>query len=185
MDSAVFDTLISLALEEGAHKAAVVAIGDVPTDPELRKFCEQNVCHSYGKNWACPPDVGTAEEVIRDLYGFSHLLVFQYIGQLEDSFDLEGMGEAAETHRDLMTRFREVADRIELPRRLYLGAGGCRICPVCARVTDEPCRFPEKRMASLESYCINVSGLAKAAGMKYVNGENTVTYFGGMLFDVN
>jgi len=39
-------------------------------------------------------------------------------------------------------------------------------------------------MPSLETYGINVSRLAPAVGMKYVNGVNTVTYFGAVLFSL-
>ena len=37
-------------------------------------------------------------------------------------------------------------------------------------------------MASLEAYGVNVSELASASGMKYINGQNTVTYFGAVFF---
>jgi hypothetical protein len=40
-------------------------------------------------------------------------------------------------------------------------------------------------MASLEAYGFNVSRLAAAADMKYINGQNTVTYFGAVLFKEN
>ena len=69
-------------------------------------------------------------------------------------------------------------------RSLFLCAGGCRICEVCAKKTGEPCRHPELAMPSLEAYGVNVSKLATAAGMKYINGQNTVTYFSGVLFDL-
>ena len=45
----------------------------------------------------------------------------------------------------------------------------------------EPCRFPEKAIGSLEAYGVNVSLLAQTAGMRYINGQNTVTYFGAIL----
>ena len=48
--------------------------------------------------------------------------------------------------------------------------------------TNEPCRHPELAMPSLETYGINVSELAASSGMKYINGQNTVTYFGALLF---
>ena len=69
-------------------------------------------------------------------------------------------------------------DRMQI---LHLGAGGCRVCPVCGRRTGEPCRFPEKAIGSLEAYGVNVSLLAEAAGMRYINGQDTVTYFGAIL----
>ena len=68
-------------------------------------------------------------------------------------------------------------------RILCLGAGGCRICPRCAKQTNEPCRHPDRATPSLEAYGVNVSTLAKTAGMKYINGQNTVTYFGAVLFE--
>jgi predicted metal-binding protein len=82
----------------------------------------------------------------------------------------------------LAQRLRGIFAEWGLNKVLHLGAGGCGVCEVCAKRTGEPCRFPEKAMPSLEAYCINVSELARAAGMKYVNGQNTVTYFGAVLF---
>ena len=41
---------------------------------------------------------------------------------------------------------------------------------------------PALAMSSLEAYGIDVAQLAKQAGMKYINGVNTVTYFGAVFF---
>ncbi|MBM3708346.1 MAG: DUF2284 domain-containing protein, partial [Actinobacteria bacterium] len=38
-------------------------------------------------------------------------------------------------------------------------------------------------ISSLEAYCMNVSTLAGLCNMKYINGQNTVTYFGAFLFN--
>ena len=70
------------------------------------------------------------------------------------------------------------------PDLLHLGAGGCGVCEVCAKRENQPCRFPELAVASLEGYGVHVSKLAEAAGMKYINGQNTVTYFGAVFFRV-
>lgn len=43
-------------------------------------------------------------------------------------------------------------------------------------------RFPDRAMSSLEAYGVNVSELAVQCGMRYINGENTVTYFGAVFF---
>ncbi len=66
---------------------------------------------------------------------------------------------------------------------LELTAGGCNICKQCAKLHDEPCRFPEKAISSLEAYCMQVSQLAEVCGMKYINGKDTVTYFGAYLYN--
>ena len=70
----------------------------------------------------------------------------------------------------------------EFPDTLVLGAGGCCVCKRCGAADNIPCRFPDKAVAALESYSINVSKLASACDMKYINGVNTVTYFGGVLY---
>ena len=40
----------------------------------------------------------------------------------------------------------------------------------------------DRACASLEAYGVSVSQLAELSGMRYINGENTVTYFGAVLF---
>ena len=106
------------------------------------------------------------------------------MSELEDSFDFEGMVDAKKRTYPLAQSLRDVFADCEITDVLHLGAGGCGVCKVCSKRTGEPCRFPEKAMASLEAYSINVSELAKSAGMKYINGQNTVTYFGAVLFNL-
>ena len=67
------------------------------------------------------------------------------------------------------------------PTALVLGCGACRVCPRCAKLSEAPCRNPNLATPSLESHGINVSALAESCGMRYINGENTVTYFGAVL----
>ena len=179
----LFDHLTSLAASCGAYKAAVIPVTDVTTDKSFRTLCEKNVCGNYGKNWACPPDAGEINELIAELRSFEYIFVYQSVGTLEDSYDFEGMMEAAKNHAKLMAKIRDSVKTMPLSRYKNLGAGGCTVCETCARRTDEPCRHPDQAVVSLEAYGVNVSELAKAAGMKYINGQNTVTYFGAVLFD--
>ena len=179
-----FDLLCRAAIDAGAHRASVIPVDLVETDRSFRTLCEQNVCGCYGRNWMCPPDAGAIDELIPVLRSYPYILVYQSVGQLEDSYDFEGMAASAVKHCDLMYKVNEYMKKQEFGRILCLGAGGCRICPVCARQTNEPCRHPDRATPSLEAYGVNVSTLAKAAGMKYINGQNTVTYFGAVLFEL-
>lgn len=173
--------LMDICLEEGAARAAVIEVAKIPFDKGLRAYCAANACGSYGKNWACPPGVGEPDEVIARARQYRYALVFQAVGQMEDSFDFEGMEAAGRRFGETAERIRSrVADQI--PGYLLLTAGGCSVCPVCAKVEDKPCRFPDKAISSLEAYCIQVSRLAAACGMPYHNGPNTVTNFGAFLF---
>lgn len=58
-------------------------------------------------------------------------------------------------------------------------------CRRCAKMDQAPCRFPDQALASLEAYGVNVSLLAPQAGMQYINGANTVTYFGAIFLGKN
>ncbi len=175
------DKLVKLALEQGADKAAAIPVSEIQTDAGFRALCEQNTCGKYGRCWTCPPDAGDIETLMKTIRTFDYAVVYQTIGMLEDSFDIEGMEAAAKKHSLLTQRMVESVNVDSFVRVLHLGAGGCHICPVCARVDNHPCRFPDKAISSLEAYGINVSKLAAASGMKYINGQNTVTYFGAVL----
>ncbi len=179
----LFARLEALATGLGAYRAKVIPVDNVETEVSFRDMCAKNVCGNYGKCWTCPPDVGDIETLIAKLRTFRYILVYQYVGTLEDSYDFEGMLDAGKKHSELTAAVRAECEKEAFSDRLFLCAGGCRICPVCAKKTNEPCRFPDQALASLEAYGVNVSKLAAAAGMKYINGQNTVTYFSGVLFN--
>ena len=180
----IFDKLTELAQSLGAFRASVIPVENVETDASFRDLCAANVCGNYGRNWMCPPDAGEIHDLMAALRTYSYALVYQTVSELEDSYDFEGMMDAGVAHNRLMVELRRGIDTLALPRVLHLGAGGCRMCEVCAKRTGEPCRHPDLAVASLETYGINVSKLAPAAGMKYINGKDTVTYFGAVLFDL-
>ena len=151
----------------------VITPSDVVFSDEVRRICEGNVCTNYGKTWACPPGVGTLEECKTQILKFTHAMVFASVYELEDSFDFEGMQEG---HR----QFKEVCDRlyeqVQVPH-LLLSNEGCKRCAKCT-YPDAPCRFPEKLFPSVEGYGILVNKLAESAGIPYIAGTDTVTYFG-------
>ena len=173
--------LVQEILSHGAHKAALVNVSDIPFDEGLRAYCEANVCGNFGQNYGCPPHVGSVKKVLEKARDFENALVYQTVFPLEDSFDLEGMEEAGKKHVAVANDM-EGAVKSLYPRYLKLTAGGCSVCPACAKKENAPCRFPDKAFSSLEAYCINVSSLSKLCGMNYINGPNTVTYFGAFLF---
>jgi predicted metal-binding protein len=174
------EKLIELCLHHGAHKAFVLDVNQITFDENLRTYCEMNTCGTYGKNHACPPSVGTPAEVIKEAKSFSKALVYQTITMIEDSFDFAGMEEANRKHEEVSGKIHAevTADH---PKYLELRAGGCKVCPQCAIIDDKPCRYPAKKRSSLEAYCMNVSDLAEKCEMNYINGPDSVTYFGAFL----
>lgn len=161
----------------------VVPVSEIVFSEAFRASCESNQCGQYGTNWACPPGVGDPAELIERARRFANGLVVQTVWPLEDQFDFDGMMAGKDKHTTL---FREAVGRV-LPllppgEKLALCAGACEVCETCTYPSGEPCRLPGKAMASLESYGIDVAALISSAKLSYINGPNTVSYVGLILF---
>ena len=178
----LFEQIVARAEKLGTYKANVIPVSQIPLDRAFRDMCATNACGVYGKCHMCPPDVGDIDALMGEVKNYQHAFVYQTVTALEDSFDFEGMIEAKKQMYKIAQEFRGIFAELGIQNALHLGAGGCGVCETCAKRTNEPCRFPHLAMPSLEAYGVNVSGLASAAGMKYINGQDTVTYFGAVLF---
>lgn len=165
----------------GVSNVGEIAASDIPYDTNFAKMCKQNACGRYGTNYGCPPYMGPAEELIEDAKQYGKAYVFQTIGQIEDSYDFDGMMEVGSVHQKICIEINAWCKENLQQKFRTLSSGSCNICEKCAALTQEPCRFPESLLASLDVYCVHVSELARLTGMKYMNGEDTVTYF-GMIF---
>ena len=181
----LFRALASVPIECGAFKANIIPTEKIETDRAFRDMCAMNSCGVYGKCWMCPPDVGDIDVLMGEVRKYQFALVYQTVSELEDSFDFEGMTAAKKSSYKTQQNIRREFEKFGLEKVLYLGSGGCGVCERCSKRDGEPCRFPELATPSLEAYGINVSQLAKAADMKYINGQDTVTYFGAVLFCVD
>lgn len=172
---------IALQIEEmGASHAASVETKDIPFDAAFRAACERNACGFYNRCWTCPPEAGSIEDCMARVKGYPNAVLFQTVTPLEDSYDIEGMHDAAVAHNRLTQKIRQAFRQTN--RAMVLGAGACGVCQSCTKPAGEPCRFPDLAITSLEACGVNVSELARICGLKYINGANTVTYFGLLLY---
>lgn len=185
MENNLFQALIETALSAGAYNAAVINTDLIETDRGFRALCESNACGAYGKCYMCPPDVGDIDALMQEVKNYAHALVYQTVSELEDSYDFEGMVAAKKKFYPITSKLRKAVDAMNISGALHLGIGGCGVCATCAKRAGEPCRSPALATPSLEAYGINVSRLAAMSGMKYINGQNTVTYFGAVLFSLD
>ena len=151
-------------------------------DPIFREICASNSCGYYGACWTCPPDAGEIDALMLKVKSFTGAIVFTTTRPLEDSFDIEGMHEASRLHNQLVQEVQREA-KAQFAQAWVLGAGTCGVCETCTKRENQPCRFPERAVTSLEACGVDVYQLAKLAGLKYINGANTVTYFGMLLYN--
>ena len=176
------ERLIQTALECGADKAVLINTGDIVLNPEFRNICETNQCGMYGRCYMCPPDVGKIDVLMAQIRQYEKGLLYQTVSDLEDSFDFEGMVAARRAVAEVSQRLLDALRPVIGSSALHLSVGGCGLCEKCAKETGEPCRFPDRALASLESYGMDVYNTVRNTGLKYTNGPDTVTYFGMVLY---
>lgn len=174
--------LLDGVLAAGAAKAVILDRDQIVLSAEFRKVCESNQCGGYGRCWMCPPHIGPIEEVMERMRAFPRGLLYQTIWEIEDSYDIEGMFQAGAEHAQTSQRVQAAVEPLLSGPFLHLSCGGCHLCPTCAKREDQPCRFPDKALPSLEGYGVDVYNTTKDTPLRYINGENTVTYFGMVLF---
>ena len=173
--------ILSLALSVGFSNAEYIDVSLVVCDPAFRDMCVSNVCGKYGKCYMCPDDIGAIHTLVEKIKKYPRALIYQSIHTLEDNFDFEGMQAGGKLHQKMSYALEDKLREAGLVNYLHLSKGGCGLCAVCAKIDGLPCRHIGYALSSVEAYGINVSATVKNTSMKYINGVNTVTYF-GMVF---
>lgn len=175
-----YEKLEALCAELGFSHTAKLDMATLQPQREVRDMCASNRCGAYGKCLSCPPSCGTLEECTAEMRSCREGILVQTVGILEDEFDGEGMMETEAAHKK---RFRELAARLRADgvNVLPLGSGACGFCKVCAG-PEGPCRFPDKKISSMEAYGLLVLKLCKDNGMSYFYGKDRIAYTSCVLF---
>ena len=169
-----YEQLKAIAEEAGFTACAPLEIKTITLKQEVRDMCAVNTCGMYGKRWSCPPGCGTLEECGQQIAGRTMGILVQTIGDIEDSFDFEAMMEIEDEHKEHFVEMY-AALRAAGVDVTALGAGCCTVCAKCS-YPDEPCRFPEKMVSSMEAYGMVVNEICKANGLPYNYGPEKMAY---------
>lgn len=165
----------------GFETVAELDVSTLKALPDVRDMCAVNTCGRYDKCWSCPPGCGSIEECDTRMKQYSHGILVQTVGDIEDSFDWEGIMEVKEIHDQRFIKGTEQLKTV-LDDILPLGDGSCTRCKVCT-YPDAPCRFPDLASASMEAFGLFVSDVCKKNGVKYNHGEGKMCYTGCYLFN--
>ena len=168
-------------LEIGFEHATLFDPAQLNFRQDVRDMCAADKCNYYNKCWVCPPACGDINKSVEKAKKYTRALMIQTTRQLEDSFDIENMLDAADSHKKRFAQAVELMRAYD-PDCLPMGAGGCSLCRKCA-YPDEPCRFPDKAFTSMEAYGLYVAAECKKAGLEYNYGPNTLTYSSCILFN--
>lgn len=179
--SVELDKILNFAGELNITHAHSVPVSSIKLHQWVIDRCAANACGTYGKCWTCPPALGELSMLEERISGYSEAVLLQTIYELEDSWDFEGMERAILVHNDSVRQLtKRIKDAYPGAKVLPLGAGGCHFCEQCS-CPDSPCQFPDQAIASVEGYGMDVKTMVESVGLKYINGQNTVSYVGLVL----
>ena len=168
------EILLSLARQAGFSHMAELDAATLRPMAEVRDMCSADKCRSYGKSWSCPPACGSIEYAAQRISQYRRGLIVQSTGELEDEFDLQVIAAIEARHKKAFLNLARQA-RLLFPGCLPLSSGTCSLCRKCT-YPDRPCRFPGKRLSSMEAYGLLVSEVCTKNGLSYYYGPKTITF---------
>ena len=80
--------LTALAGKIGFEHTGSLDPATIELKEEVREMCASGKCAMYDKRWSCPPGCGTLDDCRELLKGYTHGILVQSVGELEDSFDI-------------------------------------------------------------------------------------------------
>ena len=146
----------------------------------VRWICEHE-CAQYGKSWACPPGVGTVDACQKHCLSYDKCLVISTVTEVADIADIEATLATRADHEHITDQAADILRQLGA-EPFVLSTESCAICPRCAILDGQPCRFPEKMHPCVESQGINVIPVLEANGLEFQYGQNVVTWISMLLF---
>jgi len=131
----------------------------VPYDPDYKEGC--GPCEMRGKNLACPPHSPFLPEYIAASKEVMAICFRVPLEQFPNAIPEESYWEAYNLVRDML--YEELIQWRQ-EGHIVAGSGPCHSCRECVAVKGETmCRFPDKRIYSLESMGVSVVLFSEAA----------------------
>lgn len=176
-------TICRMAEQEGFAAAAVIPTADLVFVPEYRVFCEQNSCGNFGKNYGCPPDCGTPDEMKERVMRHRYAAVFQTRTPAADPMDASAMKILKKRHTQMTWELlKKLEDEGMEQNGFAIMCGPCGICETCRKTEGNPCSFPQRMASCLSAYCIDAGKLAERCGMEMEWNGNVVSFFSMYIF---
>jgi len=169
-----YSKLEQLAKESGFTHCAQLDVSTLDFMQEIRDMCNAKQCDKYNTSWSCPPACASLEEMRDRVKAYVGGILVQTVGELEDSYDWDGIVDAGTSHKTNFARMRKELESA-FGDVLAMGAGDCKICETCS-YPDAPCRFPEKMEVSMEACGLFVSKVCTENGLAYNYGPNKIAF---------
>jgi len=169
-----YKRLNELAEECGFSITAPLDISALEFMQEVRDMCNAEMCKNYNKSWSCPPACDSLEKIRTRAAAYVVGILVQTVGQLDDSYDWDGIMRAGAQHKSCFSKLRHRLES-DFSDVLAMGMGECRICDSCA-YPGAPCRHPDKMEVSMEANGLLVSKVCTDNGLAYNYGSDKIAF---------
>lgn len=169
-----YEELTRIAENAGFTAWAALDTSTIELKQEVRDMCAGNTCGQYDRRWSCPPGCGSLEECAAQIQGRTAGILVQTVGDVEDSFDFETMMEIEAAHKEHFAQMYASLRALGVDV-LAIGSGCCTACAKCT-YPDQPCRFPDRMVSSMEAYGMLVTNICRANGLQYYYGPKKMAY---------
>lgn len=146
----------------------------------IRCIC-QNECPMYGNSWACPPGVGTVEHCRQVCNRYNRCLLISTIAEVSDIANIDETLATRPEHEAITNQVGAAMEALGA-KPYILSTEACTLCPRCAILDGQSCRFPEKMHPCVESHGINIIPVLERRGLEFQFGDNVVTWVSLLFF---
>lgn len=162
---------------------SVIETSEIICNPEYRKYCEDNLCGNYNKNYACPPYCGTTQEMEDRIREYKKALVLQTKYKVKDALDPVVTKELKKEHNKKTRELLKLYQKETGQDCRVIMAGPCSLCGRCKMQENQPCPMQQDRFSCLSAYCIDVVKLAKAATLEISWDLDQASFFSIILYN--
>lgn len=148
------------------HGAALypVEIAQIEPRESMRLKCQVPLCEYFDACKVCPPNIPSVSEFRKALLSYNRAFLVVFREKIEDIGIYRKDFTAELKLAEIISELEQAAFENGLYQAMGLGVGGCKLCDTCTP-RGEPCRHPFKARPSPEGFGIDITELARKAGV--------------------
>ncbi|ADG80949.1 DUF2284 domain-containing protein [Thermincola potens] len=130
----------------------------------IRLKCQMPLCRHYGVCKVCPPFIPSVQEFTEALSDYSKAFLIVYRERISDIEEYRKDYAAELKLAEIVHNLEAAAFKRGEYQAIGLVVGGCKLCEKCAP-PGESCRHPRRARPSPEGLGIDITKLAREAGV--------------------
>jgi predicted metal-binding protein len=130
----------------------------------MRLKCQVPLCEYYDVCKTCPPNIPSVADFREALLSYSKAFLVVLREKIQNIDDYRQDFSAELKLADIVSELELAAFQHGSYQAIGLSVGGCKLCDKCAP-RGEPCRHPFKARPSPEGFGIDITQLARDAGV--------------------